>query len=28
MDLDEAAVSRLLRMEDVIPTMEHALADF
>jgi alanine dehydrogenase len=28
MDLDEAAVSRLLRMEDVIPTMERALADF
>src|SRR5215211_4507871 len=28
MDLDEAAVSRLLRMEDVIPTMEHAFADF
>ena len=28
MDLDETAVSRLLLMEDVIPTMEHALADF
>jgi alanine dehydrogenase len=28
MDLDEAAVSRLLHMEDVIPTMERALADF
>ena len=28
MDLDEAAVSRLLRMEEVIPTMERALADF
>jgi alanine dehydrogenase len=28
MHLDEAAVSRLLRMEDVIPAMEHALADF
>ncbi len=28
MNLDEAAVSRLLRMEDVIPAMEHALADF
>ena len=28
MDLDEAAVSRLLRMEEVIPAMERALADF
>jgi alanine dehydrogenase len=28
MNLDEAAVGRLLRMEDVIPTMERALADF
>src|SRR5918911_804753 len=28
MTLDEAAVSRLLRMEEVIPTMERALADF
>jgi len=28
MDLDEAAVGRLLRVEDVIPAMEHALADF
>jgi ornithine cyclodeaminase/alanine dehydrogenase-like protein (mu-crystallin family) len=28
MNLDEAAVDRLLRMEDVIPTMERALADF
>jgi alanine dehydrogenase len=28
MNLDEAAVSRLLRMEDVIPAMERALADF
>jgi ornithine cyclodeaminase/alanine dehydrogenase-like protein (mu-crystallin family) len=28
MNLDEAAVSRLMRMEDVIPAMEHALADF
>jgi alanine dehydrogenase len=28
MNLDEAAVSRLLRMEEVIPTMERALADF
>jgi len=28
MDLDEAAVRRLLKMEDVIPAMEHALADF
>ena len=28
MNLDEAAVDRLLRMEDVIPAMEHALADF
>jgi alanine dehydrogenase len=28
MNLDEAAVDRLLRMEDVIPAMERALADF
>jgi alanine dehydrogenase len=28
MNLDEAAVNRLLRMEDVIPAMEGALADF
>jgi alanine dehydrogenase len=28
MDLDEAAVGGLLRMEDLIPVMEHALADF
>ena len=28
MNLDEAAVSRLLRMEEVIPAMERALADF
>ena len=28
MTLDEAAVDRLLHMEDVIPAMEHALADF
>jgi hypothetical protein len=28
MNLDETAVSGLLRMEEVIPTMEHALADF
>src|ERR687889_1541220 len=28
MDLDEATVSRLLRMEEVIPAMERALADF
>ena len=28
MNLDEAAVDRLLRMEDVIPAMEKALADF
>ena len=28
MNLDEAAVRRLLRMEDVIPAMERALADF
>jgi alanine dehydrogenase len=28
MDLDEQAVSRLLRMEDLIPAMERALADF
>lgn len=28
MDLDEAAVGRLLRVEDVIPEMERALADF
>jgi alanine dehydrogenase len=28
MNLDEAAVNRLLRMEDVIPAMEQALADF
>jgi alanine dehydrogenase len=28
MDLDEAAVGRLLRVEDVIPAMERALADF
>ena len=28
MNLDEAAVSRLLRMEEVIPVMERALADF
>ena len=28
MNLDEAAVNRLLRMEDVIPAMERALADF
>jgi alanine dehydrogenase len=27
-NLDEAAVGRLLRMEDLIPAMEHALADF
>src|SRR5919199_5012395 len=28
MNLDEAAVRRLLHMEDVIPAMERALADF
>jgi ornithine cyclodeaminase/alanine dehydrogenase-like protein (mu-crystallin family) len=28
MNLDEAAVSRLLRMEEVIPAMERALGDF
>ncbi len=28
MNLDEAAISRLLRVEDVIPVMERALADF
>jgi thiomorpholine-carboxylate dehydrogenase len=28
MNLDEAAVSRLLRVEEVIPAMERALADF
>jgi alanine dehydrogenase len=28
MNLDEAAVGRLLRVEDVIPVMERALADF
>jgi thiomorpholine-carboxylate dehydrogenase len=28
MNLDEAAVGRLLRMEEVIPAMERALADF
>ncbi len=28
MNLDEAAVSRLLRMEEVIPAIERALADF
>lgn len=28
MNLDEAAVGRLLRMEDAIPAMEHALAGF
>src|SRR3712207_6561733 len=28
MNLDETAVGRLLRMEEVIPTMEHALTDF
>jgi alanine dehydrogenase len=28
MNLDESAVSRLLRMEEVIPAMERALADF
>jgi thiomorpholine-carboxylate dehydrogenase len=28
MNLDEAAVDRLLRMEDVIPAMEQALAEF
>ena len=28
MNLDEAAVGRLLRMEEVIPAMEQALADF
>ncbi len=28
MNLDETAVSRLLRMQDVIPTMERALDDF
>ncbi len=28
LDLDEAAVRRLLRMEDVIPAMERALVDF
>jgi alanine dehydrogenase len=28
MNLDETAVSRLLRMEEVIPAMERALADF
>jgi alanine dehydrogenase len=28
MNLDEAAVDRLLRMEEVIPAMERALADF
>ena len=28
MNLDESAVGRLLRMEEVIPAMERALADF
>src|ERR687898_2580186 len=28
MNLDEATVGRLLRMEEVIPAMERALADF
>ena len=28
MNLNETAVSGLLRMKEVIPTMEHALADF
>ena len=28
MNLDETDVSRLLRMEEVIPAMEHSLADF
>jgi alanine dehydrogenase len=28
LNLDEAAVNRLLHMKDVIPAMEHALADF
>ena len=28
MDLDEAAVGSLLRMEEVVPAMERALADF
>jgi alanine dehydrogenase len=28
MNLDEAAINRLLRMEDLIPAMERALADF
>src|ERR687889_2793175 len=28
MDLDEATVSRLLRMEELIPAMARALADF
>ena len=28
LDLDEAAVARLLRMEELIPTMERALAAF
>ena len=28
MNLDEATVSRLMRKEEVIPTMERALADF
>ncbi len=28
MNLDEAAVDRLLRMEEVIPAMERALANF
>jgi thiomorpholine-carboxylate dehydrogenase len=28
MNLDEAAIGRLLRMEDVIPAMERALANF
>ena len=28
MNLDEDAVGRLLRMEEVIPAMEMALADF
>jgi ornithine cyclodeaminase/alanine dehydrogenase-like protein (mu-crystallin family) len=28
LNLDEAAVNRLLQMKDVIPAMEHALANF
>ena len=28
MDLDEAAVGSLLRMEEVVPAMERALANF